>query len=132
MKNKYLNYVRLDVAQSHQLCHHNMADGFVCMEVMMMEHEPGRLDFLFEKKTVTATELRRQSSLLLRYVAVPGHIVFITRRGKPGCVMMSIETWACMSEDYGAVMASVEAASQEYREKRRADRRAKRNGTSYK
>ena len=95
-----------------------------------MEHEPGRLDFLFEKKTVTATELRRQSSLLLRYVAVPGHIVFITRRGKPGCVMMSIETWACMSEDYGSAMASVEAASQEYREKRRAERRAKRNGTS--
>lgn len=107
-----------------------MAGGFDIMEVMMMGHEPGRLDFLIEKKTVTATELRRKSSLLLRYVAIPGHIVFITRRGKPDCVMMSIETWACMSEDYGAVMASVEAASQEYREKRRADRRAKRNGTS--
>lgn len=129
MKNKYLNYVRLDVAKSHQLCHHNMANGFVSMEVMMMEHEPGRLDFLFEKKTVTATELRRQSSLLLRYVAVPGHIVFITLRGKPDCVMMSIKTWACISKDYGTVIAGVEAASQEYREKRSGDRRAKRNGT---
>ena len=109
-----------------------MAGGFnASAEVMMMEHEPGKLDFLIEKKTVTATELRRKSSLLLRYVAVPGHIVFITRRGKPDCVMMSIETWACRSENYGTVMAGVEAASQEYREKRRGDRRAKRNGTSH-
>lgn len=97
---------------------------------MIVEHKPGRLDFLIEKKTVSVTELRRNKSPILQFVAIPGHIVFITHRGKPDCVMMSIETWACMSEDYGAVMASVEAASQEYREKRRADRRAKRNGTS--
>ena len=93
-----------------------------------MEHKPGRLDFLIEKKTVSVTELRRNKSPILQFVAIPGHIVFITHRGKPDCVMMSIETWACMSEDYGAVMASVEAASQEYREKRRAARRIKQNG----
>ena len=102
-----------------------MAGGFDIMEVMMMGHEPGRLDFLIEKKTVSVTELRRNKSPILQFVAIPGHIAFITRRGKPDCVMMSIETWACMSEDYGTVMADVEATSQEYGDKRRA----KRNGT---
>ena len=98
-------------------------------EMMIVEHKTGRLDFLIEKKTVSVAELRRNKSPILQFVAIPGHIVFITRRGKPDCVMISIETWACMSEDYEAAIASVEAASQEYREKRRADRRAKKNGT---
>ena len=91
---------------------------------MIVEHEPGRLDFLIETKTVSVTELRRKTSSALRYVEVPGHIMIITRRGKRDCVMMSIETYACMSEDYEAVMANVKAASQEYREKRMAERRA--------
>ena len=95
-----------------------------------MEHEPGRLDFVIETRTVSVTELRRKTSSMLRYVEIPGHIIIITRRGKPDCDMMSIETYACLSDDYEAVMANMEAASQEYREKRMAERRAKQNGTS--
>ena len=115
-KIKFSKCVQLDVAKSQYVCHHIIVKG--------------RLDFLIEKKTVSVTELRRNKSPIIQFVTIPGHIVFITRRGKPDCVMMSIETWACMSEDYGAVIESVEAACQEYREKRRANRRAKRNGTS--
>lgn len=99
------------------------------VEVITMEHEPGKLDFLIETRTISVTELRRNKSPVLQYVKVPGHVVSITRRCKPDCVMMSIETWACMSEDYEAAMASVEAASREYREKHKADWRAKKNGT---
>lgn len=53
-----------------------------------------------------------------------------TRRGKRECALVSIETYACMSGDYDAEMARVEEANQEYQAKRRADRRAKKNGAA--
>ena len=43
--------------------------------------------------------------------------------GKRICALMSIETHACLSEDYEAEMAEVEREAQAYREKKKASRR---------
>ena len=94
-----------------------------------MEHVPGKLDFTVETKEFSVTDFRRRISSVWRYVEVPGCIAVISRKGKPECALMSIETYACMSEDYEAEMARVEAASREYQAKRKAARGAKRNGT---
>ena len=94
-----------------------------------MTHIPGQLDFSIEEKEFPITAFRRKISSIWAFVDTPGCIAIITRRGKRECVLISIETYACMSEDYEAEMARVKALSQEYKEKRRAARRAKRNGT---
>ncbi len=95
---------------------------------MDMEHAPGQLDFRIEEKEFPVTVFRRKISSIWDYVETPGHVAIITRRGKRECALMSIETYACMSEDYEAEMAREKALSQEYREKRKAARRARKDG----
>ena len=95
---------------------------------MDMEHVPGQLDFRIEEKEFPITVFRRKISSVWDFVETPGHVAIITRRGKRECALMSTETYACMSEDYEAEMAKVKALSREYREKRKAARRARKNG----
>ncbi len=71
------------------------------------------------------TEFRRKPSTVWKYAEMPGHVVFFTRRGKRVCALMSIETHACLSDDYEAEMAEVEREAQKYREARKANRRRK-------
>lgn len=66
------------------------------------EHTPGQRDFLIEEKDVSVTEFRRKPSAVWRYLETPGHVIFFTRRKKHIAVLMSIETHACLSNDYEA------------------------------
>ena len=87
------------------------------------EHMPGQRDFLIEEKDVSVTEFRRKPSAVWRYLETPGHVIFFTRRKKHIAVLMSIETHACLSNDYEAEMAKVEGAARTYREEKKAARR---------
>lgn len=87
------------------------------------EHTPGQRDFLIEEKDVSVTEFRRKPSAVWRYLETPGHVIFFTRRKKHIAVLMSIETHACLSNDYEAEMAKVEEAARTYREEKKAARR---------
>ena len=88
-----------------------------------VEHVPGRRDFLFEEKDVSVTVFRRKPSAVWQYIETPGHVIFFTRRKKHIAVLMSIETHACLSNDYEAEMAKVEEAARAYREEKKAARR---------
>ena len=88
-----------------------------------VEHVPGRRDFLIEEKDVSVTEFRRKPSAIWQYLETPGHVIFFTRRKKHIAVLMSIETHACLSNDYVAEMAKVEEAAHVYREEKKAARR---------
>lgn len=87
------------------------------------EHTPGQRDFLIEEKDVSVTEFRRKPSAVWRYLETPGHVIFFTRRKKHIAVLMSIETHACLSNDYEAEIAKVEEAARTYREEKKAARR---------
>lgn len=88
-----------------------------------VEHVPGRRDFLIEEKDVSVTVFRRKPSAVWQYLETPGHVIFFTRRKKHIAVLMSIETHACLSNDYEAEMAKVEEAARAYREEKKAARR---------
>lgn len=88
-----------------------------------VEHVPGRRDFLIEEKDVSVTVFRRRPSAVWQYLETPGHVIFFTRRKKHIAVLMSIETHACLSNDYEAEMAKVEEAARAYREEKKAARR---------
>ena len=88
-----------------------------------VEHVPGRRDFLIEEKYVSVTVFRRRPSAVWQYLETPGHVIFFTRRKKHIAVLMSIETHACLSNDYEAEMAKVEEAARAYREEKKAARR---------
>ena len=87
------------------------------------EHTPGQRDFLIEEKDVSVTEFRRKPSAVWRYLETPGHVIFFTRRKKHIAVLMSIETHACLSNDYEAEIAKVEEDARTYREEKKAARR---------
>ena len=87
------------------------------------EHTPGKRDFLIEEKDVSVTVFRRRPSAVWQYLETPGHVIFFTRRKKHIAVLMSIETHACLSNDYEAEMAKVEEAARAYREEKKAARR---------
>ena len=87
------------------------------------EHTLGQRDFIIEEKDVSVTEFRRKPSAVWRYLEIPGHIIFFTRRKERIAVLMSIETHACLSDDYEAEIAQVEAAAHAYREEKKAARR---------
>ena len=87
------------------------------------EHTLGQRDFLIEEKDVPVTEFRRKPSAVWQYLETPGHVIFFTRRKKHIAVLMSIETHACLSNDYEAEMAKVEEAARAYREEKKAARR---------
>lgn len=88
-----------------------------------VEHVPGRRDFLIEEKDVSVTVFRRRPSAVWQYLETPGHVIFFTRRKKHIAVLMSIETHACLSNDYEAEMAKVEEAARAYCEEKKAARR---------
>lgn len=88
-----------------------------------VEYVPGRRDFLIEEKDVSVTVFRRKPSAVWQYLETPGHVIFFTRRKKHIAVLMSIETHACLSNDYEAEMAKVEEAARAYREEKKAARR---------
>ena len=88
-----------------------------------VEHVPGRRDFLIEEKDVSVTEFRRKPSAVWRFLEIPGHVIFFTRRKVRVAVLMSIETHACLSDDYEGEMAKVEEAARAYREEKKARRR---------
>lgn len=94
-----------------------------------MVHDPGQLDFSIAEKEFPVTVYRRKISSIWEFIETPGHVAIITRRGKRECALVSIETCACMSDDYDAEMERVEEANREYQAKRRAVRRVK-NGTT--
>ena len=91
------------------------------------EHTPGQKDFLIEEKDVSVTEFRRKPSAVWQYLEIPGHVIFFTRRKVRVVALMSIETHACLSNDYEAEMAKVEEAAHTYREERKAARRGRRH-----
>ncbi|MDO4990283.1 MAG: hypothetical protein Q4E45_07220 [Eubacteriales bacterium] len=86
-------------------------------------HTPGQRDFLIEEKDVSVTEFRRKPSAVWGYLEIPGHVIFFTRRKERIAVLMSIETHACLSDDYEAEIAQVEEAARAYREERKAARK---------
>ena len=86
-------------------------------------HVPGQRDFLIEEKDVSVTVFRRKPSAVWQYLETPGHVIFFTRRKKHIAVLMSIETHACLANDYEAEMAKVEEAARAYREEKKAARR---------
>lgn len=87
------------------------------------EHTLGQRDFLIEEKDVSVTEFRRRASAVWRYLETPGHVIFFTRRKARVAVLMSIETHACLSDNYEADMARVGEAARAYREARKAAQR---------
>ena len=87
------------------------------------EHTPGQRDFLIEEKDVSVTVFRRRPSAVWQYLETPGHVIFFTRRKKHIAVLMSIETHACLSDNYEAEIAQVEEAARAYREQKKAARR---------
>lgn len=91
------------------------------------DHVPGQRDFLILDKEVSLTEFRRKPSVVWKFLETPGYVVFITRRGKPICRIVSIETYACMTNDYKATMAEIDLACKAYNEQRKAARREKRH-----
>ena len=88
-----------------------------------VEHVPGRRDFLIEEKDISVTVFRRKPSAVWQYLETPGHVIFFTRRKERIAVLMSIETHACLSDDYEGEMAKVEEATRAYREEKKAARR---------
>jgi len=94
-----------------------------------MAHVLGQLDFCIEEKEFPITLFRRKPSEIWAYVETPGHVVILTRRGKRVCELLSIETHACLSRRYDEEMAEVRRICEEYREKRKAGRKAKKHGT---
>lgn len=89
------------------------------------QHRPGKLDFMILEKKVSVTEFRRKPSAVWAYLETAGHVIFITRRGKCECALMSIETHACLSGDYEKTIREVEEATAAWREEQKARRRAK-------
>ena len=87
------------------------------------EHIPGQRDFLIEEKDVSVTEFRRKPSAVWQSLETPGHVIFFTRRKVRVAVLMSIETHACLSDDYEGEMTKVEEAARAYREEKKAARR---------
>ena len=87
------------------------------------EHTPGKRDFLIEEKDVSVTEFRRKPSAVWQYLETPGHVIFFTRRKVRVAVLMSIETHACLSDDYEGEMTKVEEAARAYSEEKKAARR---------
>ena len=85
-------------------------------------HMPGQGTFL-EEKDVSVKELRRKPSVVWRYLEIPGHVIFFTRRKARVAALMSIETHACLSDDYEAEIAQVEEAARAYREEKKAARK---------
>ena len=88
-----------------------------------VEHVRGQRDFLIEEKDVSVTEFRRKPSAVWRFLETPGHVIFFTCRKERIAVLMSIETHACLSDDYEVEMAKVEEAARAYREEKKAARR---------
>ncbi len=88
-------------------------------------HQPGKLDFMIVEKDVSVTEFRRKPSAVWAYLETAGHVIFFTRRGKRECVIMSVETHACLSGDYEKTMREVEEATATWREEQKARRKAK-------
>lgn len=86
----------------------------------VMAHEKGRLDFTIVEQEFPVTVFRRKPSAVWAYVETPGHIAVFTHRGKRECVLMSIETHACLSGRYDEEIAEVERLNAEYHEKRKA------------
>ena len=91
------------------------------------QHTPGQRDFVIEEKDVSVTEFRRKPSAVWQYLETPGHVIFFTRRKARVAVLMSIETYACLSNDYEAEMAEEEEAARFYREERKAAQRRRRH-----
>ena len=87
------------------------------------EHTPGQRDFIIEEKDVSVTEFRRKPSAVWQYLEISGHVIFFTRRKKRIATLMSIETHACLSDDYETEIAQVEEAARAYREEKKAARR---------
>ena len=85
-------------------------------------HTPGQRDFIIEEKDVSVTEFRRKPSAIWKYLETPGHVILLTRRKVHVAVLMSIETHACLSNDYEAEIAEVEQAALAYREEKKAAR----------
>lgn len=72
-------------------------------------------EFELREKEVAVTEFRRRPrASVYSYIDVLGHIVFITRRGKRLCAIMSIETHAWLTGNYEKAMAEFCAAKEEY------------------
>lgn len=88
-----------------------------------IEHVPGQRDFLIEEKDMSVTEFRRKPSAVWNYLETPGHVIFLTRRKERIAALMSIETHACLSDDYEAEIAQVEEAARVFREEKKAARR---------
>lgn len=65
--------------------------------------------FDMKEKEVSVTAFRRRPRDVYDYVDVPGHVVLFTKRGKRICVMMSIETYACLTGSHEETMKEIEA-----------------------
>lgn len=92
----------------------------------IVQHQPGKLDFLIVEKDVSVTEFRRKPSAVWAYLKTVGHVIFFTRRGKRDCAIMSVETYSCLSGDYEKTMREIEEATEAWREERKARLKAKR------
>ena len=83
---------------------------------------PGRLDVPTVEREVRVTPSRRTPPPVWPYLETAGHVIVCPRRGKRDCAIMSIETHACMSGDYGRTMREVEEAATKWRAEQKTRR----------
>ena len=64
--------------------------------------------FDFAEREVSVTKFRNRPRSVYEDVDVPGHVVFVTKRGKRQCAIMSIETYAILTGRYEETMDKIE------------------------
>ena len=81
-----------------------------------MEHQLGKYDFSIVEQEFPVTVFRRKISSVWKYVAIPGHVAIITFRGKRKCCLQSIETYACLTENYEKTMQEINEITNQFKQ----------------
>ena len=90
-----------------------------------MEHQLGKYDFSIVEQEFPVTVFRRKISSVWKYVAIPGHVAIITFRGKRKCCLQSIETYACLTENYEKTMQEINEITNQFKQQQKEKRRRK-------
>ena len=84
-----------------------------------MEHQLGKYDFSIVEQEFPVTVFRRKISSVWKYVAIPGHVAIITFRGKRKCCLQSIETYACLTENYEKIMQEINEITNQFKQQQK-------------
>lgn len=64
--------------------------------------------FEFSESEVSVTMFRNRPRSVYEDVDIPGHVVFVTKRGKRQCAIMSIDTYAILTGQYEETINKIE------------------------